>query len=72
MVPPDDALRIKRMKKIARSLREHRELILDYFYAQKLTDCVEFADREKLVRTLAAWLASTSALLWGRRGFLPA
>ena len=28
--------RIEPMKKIARSLREHRELILNYFRAQKL------------------------------------
>ena len=28
--------RIEPMKKIARSLREHRELILNYFHAQKL------------------------------------
>ena len=28
--------RIEPMKKIARSLRQHRELILNYFHAQKL------------------------------------
>ena len=28
--------RIEPMKKIARSLRQHRELILNYFWAQKL------------------------------------
>jgi transposase len=27
--------RIEPMKKIARSLRQHRQLILNYFYAQK-------------------------------------
>src|SRR4029453_13288087 len=31
--------RIEPMKKIARSLREHRELILNYFRAKKLISC---------------------------------
>ena len=31
--------RIEPMKKIARSLRQHRELILNYFRAQKLISC---------------------------------
>jgi hypothetical protein len=33
MVPPSPAVRIEPMKKIARSLRQHRELILNYFRA---------------------------------------
>jgi hypothetical protein len=33
------------MKKIARSLRDHRELILNYFRAQKLRECP--VDRRK-------------------------
>jgi transposase len=36
MVQADHALRIEPMKKIARSLRQHRELILNYFRAGKL------------------------------------
>jgi transposase len=35
-VSADNALPHRAMKKIARSLRQHRELILNYFRAQKL------------------------------------
>jgi transposase len=36
VVPPNHAIRIEPFKEIARSLRQHRELILNYFRAQKL------------------------------------
>src|SRR5260221_11398039 len=35
MAPPNHAIRIEPLKKIARSLRQHRPLILNYFRAKK-------------------------------------
>jgi transposase len=35
MVPPNHAIPNRALKKIARSLRQHRPLILNYFRAQK-------------------------------------
>jgi len=44
--------RIEPMKKIARSLREHRELILNYFRAQKLLSSGSWRSEHKAKVTM--------------------
>jgi transposase len=61
--------RIEPMKKIARSLRQHRELILNYFRAQKLisSGVVEGLNNKAKV-TMRKSYGSRTYRVWGIRG----